>query len=143
MNDRSHLLEPASGHLEAWLDERGWPRYRAAQVRRWVFGGRARDFDAMSDVPRALRDELAKDFSLWTTRIVRHKLSDDGTEKLLLELSDAQTIECELERVHSGDAGKKHFSSRRGSRFRPAGLVVDVAEIVLMNGDEPDALAHL
>jgi 23S rRNA (adenine2503-C2)-methyltransferase len=50
----------------------------------------------MSDLPKSLRDELAADFRLWTSRVVQHKKSDDGTEKLLVELHDGQQIECVL-----------------------------------------------
>src|SRR6185295_14662998 len=46
--------------------------------------------------PQALRDELAADFTLWTTTIARHTRADDGTEKLLLTLTDGGQIECVL-----------------------------------------------
>jgi 23S rRNA (adenine2503-C2)-methyltransferase len=96
MTDHKHLLEPGDGDLKAWLAERGWPSYRAAQIRRWLFAGRARDFDAMTDLPQDLRAALADEFSLWTMRVVRRLESPDGTEKLLLELRDGQQIECVL-----------------------------------------------
>ena len=50
----------------------------------------------MSDLPKSLRQQLAADFQLWTTKVVDHKRTDDGTEKLLVELSDGQRIECVL-----------------------------------------------
>ncbi len=50
----------------------------------------------MSDLPAALRQQLAEDFRWWTTRVVLHRKTGDGTEKLLLELSDGQQIECVL-----------------------------------------------
>ena len=50
----------------------------------------------MSDLPKGLREELAGSFSLWTMRVVEHKTTEDGTEKLLLELFDGQQIECVL-----------------------------------------------
>src|SRR4051794_36991297 len=34
-------------------------------------------------------------------------------------------------------------SERIGNGFEPAGLVVEIAEIVIHEGDEPDILAHL
>jgi 23S rRNA (adenine2503-C2)-methyltransferase len=92
-----HLLEPESWKsLASWLAERGQPAFRALQIRKWVFEGRAESFDAMSDLPKALRGELATDFRLWTSKIVRHLQSADGTEKLLLELADGGRIECVL-----------------------------------------------
>ncbi len=91
-----HLLEPNSTALAEWLAAHGQPAYRAAQVRRWLFAGRARTFADMTDLPAALRDGLAADFRLWTTEIARRHTTDDGTEKLLLRLADGQQIECVL-----------------------------------------------
>jgi 23S rRNA (adenine2503-C2)-methyltransferase len=50
----------------------------------------------MTDLPQALREELPRDFTLWTTTIARHTRADDGTEKLLLTLADGGQIECVL-----------------------------------------------
>src|SRR5258708_13395366 len=50
----------------------------------------------MCDVAKGLREELGGDFSLWTMRVVEHKTTEDGTEKLLLELADGEQIECVL-----------------------------------------------
>jgi len=92
-----HLLEPASwNHLQSWLAERGQPAFRAAQIRKWAFERRGESFEAMSDLPKALRSELANEFALWTTTVARHSKSSDGTEKLLLELADGGRIECVL-----------------------------------------------
>ncbi|REK07452.1 MAG: 23S rRNA (adenine(2503)-C(2))-methyltransferase RlmN [Planctomycetota bacterium] len=91
-----HLLEPHTAGLDLWLAKRGLPGYRAAQVRRWLFAGRARSFAEMSDLPARLRDELAADFRLWTARVALHRTSNDGTEKLLVQLADDQQIECVL-----------------------------------------------
>ena len=91
-----HLLEPDSELLQRWLVERGYPAYRAKQVRNWTFERRARGFDDMTDLPKKLREDLARDFTLWTAKVVTHSKSDDGTEKLLLELADGGRIECVL-----------------------------------------------
>jgi len=92
-----HLLDPESWKgLKTWLSERGQPAFRAAQIRKWVFEGRAESFEAMSDLPKKLRADLAAEFQLWTSQIVRRQQSADGTEKLLLELADGGRIECVL-----------------------------------------------
>src|SRR5204863_1452178 len=90
----THLLEPAAwANLKTWLAERGQPAFRAAQIRKWVFEGRAESFEAMSDLPKALRTDLVSEFQLWTSKIVRHLTSADGTEKLLLELGSGNATE--------------------------------------------------
>ncbi|MBI3840155.1 MAG: 23S rRNA (adenine(2503)-C(2))-methyltransferase RlmN [Planctomycetia bacterium] len=91
-----HLLEPSAHPLPEWLAQHGLPRFRHDQIRHWLFAGRARSFEEMSDLPKWLREALAAEFCLWTSRVVEHKQSEDGTEKLLVELSDGQQIECVL-----------------------------------------------
>jgi 23S rRNA (adenine2503-C2)-methyltransferase len=92
-----HLLQPQSWALLLdWLSDRSLPAFRAAQVRKWIFEGRAAGFEEMSDLPKGLRAELAAEFQLWTSKIVRHLVSVDGTEKLLLQLADGGQIECVL-----------------------------------------------
>ncbi len=71
-------------------------RYRLGQVRKWLFAQRATSFAEMTDLPQALRDELAAEFTLWTSQIARHTQAADGTEKLLLTLADGGQIECVL-----------------------------------------------
>jgi 23S rRNA (adenine2503-C2)-methyltransferase len=91
-----HLLDQTSDQLSAWLAEREIPKYRAGQVRRWLFAETADSFDQMTDLAKPLRSQLAEEFSIWTTRVATHKKSADGTEKLLLELADGHRIECVL-----------------------------------------------
>src|SRR5437762_13386095 len=47
----------------------------------------------MSDVPRALREQLAAEFALTTPELARRERSIDGTEKFLLRLADGRQIE--------------------------------------------------
>ena len=74
----------------------GQPAYRAGQVWHWLLEKRAADFESMSNLPRPLREALAAEFQIWTTRIATHRHAEDGTQKLLLELADGQQIECVL-----------------------------------------------
>lgn len=92
-----HFLDLAPDELKAWFTDRGLPGYRAGQVRRWVFQKGAAAFDQMTDLPASLRSRLVEEFSIWTTTVAAaQKEPDDGAEKLLLELSDGQRIECVL-----------------------------------------------
>jgi 23S rRNA (adenine2503-C2)-methyltransferase len=91
-----HLLDAIDASLESWFHERGQGAYRVGQVRKWLFGRRAAAFQEMTDLPQAMRAELADAFTLWTTTIARHTRADDGTEKLLLTLADGGQIECVL-----------------------------------------------
>ena len=96
--DKPRVYELDAAGLAAWCRMKGFPEYRAEQIRRWIFGRRANEFAEMHDVPAALRAELAGEFSMFPARLVKHQIATDQTEKLLLELSDGQLIECVLMR---------------------------------------------
>lgn len=95
---KPRLYELDAQGLADWCVANGFPAYRAGQIRRWIFGRRVDDIAEMHDVPAALRTAMANEFSLFPARLVQHQVSQDGTEKLLLELHDGQFIECVLMR---------------------------------------------
>lgn len=90
-----HLLNYFS-KFKDWMSRRELPPFRAQQVQRWISENRAVDFENMSDLPKDLRKLLAKSFSIITSQIIKHSTSEDGTEKLLLKLSDGGVVECVL-----------------------------------------------
>jgi 23S rRNA (adenine2503-C2)-methyltransferase len=92
----SHLLNLLTTELPAWLAERGERPFRVKQIRQWLFHRRVTDFAEMTDLPARLREGLSERFRLWSSTIVKHQTSDDGTEKLLLQLEDGGRIECVL-----------------------------------------------
>lgn len=82
--------------LTEWLTARGYPKYRARQIRTGVYRQRADAWEAVRGLPSTLREELSAAFPFWTTHVAEHRVADDGTEKLLLELADKGRIECVL-----------------------------------------------
>lgn len=88
--------------LDGWLAGRGEPAYRAAQIWRWLAAGAA-DFEAMTDLPAALRDALAAEFGDLSCLTVEHQLrASDGTEKALFSTADGRPLETVLMRYHDG-----------------------------------------
>ena len=72
--------------LEAWCAARGEAPYRAGQVLAWVHRKGVRDFAAMSNLSRALREALAADFTLAELVPAVVEQAADGTRKLLFHL---------------------------------------------------------
>lgn len=69
------------------------PKYRAAQVFRWLSRG-VRSFDDMSDLPKSLREKLKERYSIYAPKVLRKQISAlDGTIKYLWELADGQAVE--------------------------------------------------
>ncbi|MCG8583150.1 MAG: 23S rRNA (adenine(2503)-C(2))-methyltransferase RlmN [Pirellulales bacterium] len=91
-----HLLDPKSNALEDWLAARGEAKYRAGQIRKWIYHKRAKSFDEMTSLSKALRSDLAASFTIWSTKVARHQQDPDGTEKLLFSLADGKQIESVL-----------------------------------------------
>ena len=80
----------------AWLAEHGEKPLRARQLRRWVLVAGAESFEAMTDLPKRLRQDLGQAFVPLSTVVVRHLQADDGTHKLLVQMRDRRIIECVL-----------------------------------------------
>jgi 23S rRNA (adenine2503-C2)-methyltransferase len=91
-----YLLDWSESQLCGWLTERGWPKFRARQILTWIYQKRSESFDAMTDLPKGLRAQLADSVEIFRTVTAAHHKSNDGTEKLLLQLADGGRIECVL-----------------------------------------------
>jgi 23S rRNA (adenine2503-C2)-methyltransferase len=82
--------------IEAELLARKQPKYRAAQVARWLYEKRATSFEAMTDLPAALRADLAAAFTFTRLESLRVLGSEDTTRKYLFRLPDGALIESVL-----------------------------------------------
>lgn len=83
---KSSLLSLDKEFLEGALPAQGWPKFRAKQLWAWLHGRRSTSFDAMSDLPENLRDDLKNHFVLRSLEEKKHEISSDGfTEKWLFE----------------------------------------------------------
>lgn len=91
-----HLLDELDDGLVTWLQEQGEPKFRAGQMRSWLLEKRATEFEQMTNLPKALREKLADHFTIFQTKIAKSHTAVDGTEKLLVEMTDGHRIECVL-----------------------------------------------
>lgn len=80
--------------LEALFEQHGYPRFHARQVFRWIWKRGVADVAQMTDLSRALRSQLAEQFAVTTPRVSRRDVSEDGTQKFVLELEDGKLIEA-------------------------------------------------
>ncbi len=88
--------------LTALLQEMGQPAYRARQLLRWGYQG-VSSYDAMTDVPIALREQLAERLPLVSLTPSRRTQSQDGrTQKVLFSLPDEKLVEAVWMRHRAG-----------------------------------------
>ena len=76
------------------LSEQIKPAFRAKQIYGWLYHQYVQDFDAMKNIPKTLKDELAEKFVVTPLSIANKEESSDGTIKYLLQLQDGKTMEA-------------------------------------------------
>ena len=79
--------------IEKAMDELGVPRFHGRQLFHWVHARGVEAFADMTNLPRPLRDELARRYAIDTPVVVSKEVSLDGTTKFLLRLRDGRQIE--------------------------------------------------
>ena len=87
--------------LDRTLAQLGEPRYRAGQIWRWVAHG-AGGFDAMTNLPLALRSSLTDTVPFSTLALEHEAHSSDGTVKALFSTHDGRPVEAVLMRYRDG-----------------------------------------
>ena len=94
--------------LDAPFDKWEWydvPKYRKEQVRNWIFEKGFLQWDAMSNLPKDLKNYLSEKVDLLPMEPVKVQGSRDTTKKILWKLRDNQFIESVLIRATEGTKG--------------------------------------
>ncbi len=89
---KSLTIEELQEEFRSWQQ----PAYRASQVIEWLYRHRVTSFDAMSNLPKSVRERLPREFSLSALELVTVQGADDTTRKFLWRLSDGAFIESVL-----------------------------------------------
>ena len=87
--------------LDRTLDELRQPAFRARQVWRWTAAG-ASGYEEMTDLPAALRAELAARVPFSALEVVNEAHAADGTVKALFRTADGRPVEAVLMRYRDG-----------------------------------------
>src|SRR5574342_1004652 len=107
MDVKSQTLEELQAQFQNWAQ----PAYRVPQLLEWLYVHRVEDWNAMSNLPKGLRDKLRTHFSLRTLDLVRKQGATDATQKFLWRLSDHSLIESVLIPANPalyGEASDRH-----------------------------------
>ncbi len=102
--------------LDKTLTAHEQPSFRAAQVWRWAAAGAA-GYEAMTNLPRALREELAREVPFSSLQVRRELSARDGTVKALFATADGRPLEAVLMRYRNPPGG----GSPAGGRNPPGG----------------------
>jgi len=75
----------------------GAPAYRIRQIQEWIYKKYARSFDEMTNLPQAMREDLAATTTLMPLTPVTQRVSKAGdTQKVLFQMPDGETVEAVL-----------------------------------------------
>jgi 23S rRNA (adenine2503-C2)-methyltransferase len=97
--------------LRAQFRDWSQPAYRATQVLEWLYVHRASSWEAMTNLPRTLRDLLRANYALRALELVCLQGSRDTTQKFLWRLADHSLIESVLIPANPalyGEASDRH-----------------------------------
>ncbi|AHF04642.1 50S rRNA methyltransferase [Marichromatium purpuratum 984] len=90
---KTNLLDLDRADCEALAVEFGRKAFHGRNLFKWIHKHGVVDFDAMTDLPLALRQQLRERTEIRLPRIVHAHPSADGTIKWVMELTDGQHIE--------------------------------------------------
>ena len=68
-------------------------RMRVNQIWQWIYQWGVRDFEAMTNLSKAYRRELAENFIIETPEMVSRQISADGTRKYLARIAGGHEVE--------------------------------------------------
>ena len=89
---RSQSLAELQGRFAEWNQ----PAYRVGQLLRWIYESRATSWDAMTNLPKALRQQLEETFDFYSLPMERQQGAGDTTRKFLWRLQDGALVESVL-----------------------------------------------
>ena len=107
MDIKSQTREELEAQFQAWEQ----PAYRVAQLLDWLYVQRVTDYEAMTNLPKALREKLRGQYSLQPLALARKQGARDTTQKFLWKLADGQFIESVLIPANPalyGEASDRH-----------------------------------
>lgn len=107
-----NLLDYDRRTLEAHFTNQGEKPFRAVQLIRWLHREGVNDFDAMTNLSKALRESLKQSACVQPPAIIHDQISADGTRKWLLRVDGHNSIEMVF--IPEADRGTLCVSSQVG-----------------------------
>jgi 23S rRNA (adenine2503-C2)-methyltransferase len=101
-NNPTNLLGLNRQQMEAFLQEMGEKPFRAVQLLKWIHQHGVTDFDAMTNIGKALREKLKTVAAIRPPRIRECFDAKDGCYKWIVEVASGSGVEM----VYIPDAGR-------------------------------------
>jgi 23S rRNA (adenine2503-C2)-methyltransferase len=99
------LADDALSELVVELDQ---PAYRAKQLKNWIYKDLAVSFAQMKNLPKPLREKLARKTRISRITSVHESAARDGTIKVLFALLDGRNIETSMMQHPAGKGTERY-----------------------------------
>lgn len=109
---KTNLLDLDKAGLQAFFTAMGEKAFRASQVMKWIYQFGVADFDGMSNLGKALREQLKQHAEIRPPQVLSEHRSHDGTIKWVLQLDNLNCIETVF--IPESDRGTLCVSSQVG-----------------------------
>lgn len=113
---RTNLVGLTRDRMREVLIEHGTPekqaKMRVGQIWQWIYQWGVRDFDAMTNLAKAYRAQLAEHFTIEIPEVVTRLVSEDGTRKYLVRIAGGHEVEVVY--IPEEDRGTLCISSQVG-----------------------------
>lgn len=111
-SDKVNLLGLSRHRMEHFFVDIGEKKFRAGQVMKWIHQYGVDDFEAMTNVSKALRARLAELAEIRGPDVLVDEVSRDGTRKWVMRMAEGNSIETVL--IPDGERGTLCVSSQVG-----------------------------
>lgn len=111
-NSKINLLGLSPAKMEAFFAELGEKKFRAQQMLKWIHQFGQADFNAMTNMGKALREKLSEMAEIKLPEIVYENTSKDGTRKWVMKVDGGSAIETVF--IPEKDRGTLCVSSQIG-----------------------------
>ncbi len=111
------ITQMSKEELEDFCLSIGETKYRASQIRNWVYFKNASSFNMMTDLSKKFREKVSETLEISSYKIKQKQVSIDGTVKYLLEFNDGSLVETVLMRFDNRENLTACVSSQVGCQM--------------------------
>ncbi len=112
---KQRLLGKTPDELKAIALGAGLPGFAGRQIARWMYVRKARSLSEMTDLSKAGREALERDYEVGVTEPAGWQLSSDGTRKYLFPVGGDNAVEAVM--IPDGDRKTLCVSSQAGCKM--------------------------
>ena len=140
--------------LTEYVTSVGLKSFNAKQIYSWLHQKNAETFDEMTNLSKAVREQLGESCTLTKLEIAQKQVSKDGTIKYLYRLADGNCIESVLMKYEHGNSicvssqvgcrmGCKFCASTQGGKVRDLATSEILSQIYTTEADTGERISNI